>query len=79
MNDRIHRIVINNAKFDFIRTQGVCLRPSDFVLLIMSSVIPCSTVWLIKMLIISSDPRVPFLHKNWHFKVNVILIGVKTF
>ena len=40
MNDRKQRIVIHNVNSDFIRTQGVCLRPSDFVLLIiMSSVI----------------------------------------
>lgn len=30
------------------------------------------------MLITSSDPGVAFLHQNWRFKVNVILIGVKT-
>lgn len=48
VNDRKQRIVINNVKSDFIRTRGVCLRPSDFVLwIIMSSVIPCRTVWLI--------------------------------
>lgn len=77
MNDRKQRIVINNVKSDFIRTQGVCLRLSDFVLMIMPSVIPCGITWLIQMLIISSDPGVAFLHQNWHFKVNVILIGVK--